>query len=72
MFPKSPTFSSHKVVKYMPDFVHNDCNCYCALEKPTDKEICDLCSDPLTKYINERTVQGESVEELRTLMGTSY
>ena len=26
----------------------------------------------LTKYINESTVQGESVEDLRTLMGTSY
>ena len=69
MFPKSPTFSSHKVAKFVPDFVHN---CYCALEKPTDKEICDFCSDPLTKYINESTVQGELVEELRTLMGTLY
>ena len=72
MFPKSPTFSSHKVVKYVPDFVYKDNYCYCGLEKPTDKEICDFCSDPLTKYINESSVQGELVEELKTLMSTSY
>ena len=72
MFPKSPSSSSHKVVKYVPDFVHKDNYCYCGLEKPTDKEICDFCSDPPTKYINESAVQGELVEELRTLMSTSY
>ena len=71
-FPKSVTFTLHTNVKYIPDFVNNDANCYCGMEKDANLDICEFCSDPVYAQISRSATRGELVDELKALMSTTY
>ena len=59
-------------MKYIPEFVNNDANCYYGMETDANLDIREFCSDSIHAQISRSATRGELVDELKALMSTTY